>query len=110
MNYPVDRCLLDIAFPDEKIYIEYNGGGHDLRVKLGQLSQKDFDIKEMKRQYFLKTKGWKLIKIISEKDYVLERNELVRLINNKKQELKNNNLNHITINFDKEHFNNLIKI
>jgi len=70
LNYPVDKLSLDIAFPKEKIYIEYNGSGHDLSVKLNSLTQKDFNNKEIRRYHFLKSQGWKQIIIISPYDYL----------------------------------------
>lgn len=62
--------ILDIAFPEDKIYIEYNGGGHDLRVKTGFMTKGQFQRKEMDRYYFLKRSGWKQIKIESTRDYL----------------------------------------
>jgi hypothetical protein len=70
LNYPVGNCSLDIAFPNEKIYIEYNGNGHDLSVKLGNTTRVQFNRKEIKRYLYLKSKGWKQIKIISPVDYL----------------------------------------
>ena len=70
LNYPVSRLSLDIAFPEDKIYIEYDGGGHDLSVKLNKITEKEFQNKEIRRYQFLKSKGWKQIKIISPYDYL----------------------------------------
>lgn len=68
LNYPVNYCMLDIAFPDELIYLEYDGSGHNLSVQLNTITQNQFNIKEIKRRYFLKSKKWKEIRIISRKD------------------------------------------
>jgi len=70
LNYPVNRFSLDIAFPEDKIYIEYDGGGHNLSVKLGNKSLLEFNNREIMRYYILKREGWKMIKIISPKDYL----------------------------------------
>lgn len=70
LNYPVDRLSLDIAFPDEKVYIEYDGNGHELSVRMGVMSQEEFDTRERKRYYFLRSLGWKKIKIDSPYDYL----------------------------------------
>ena len=43
LNYCTGKCFLDIAFLDEKIYLEYDGGGHDLSVKLGNMSKEEFE-------------------------------------------------------------------
>ncbi len=68
LNYPFERYNLDIAFPKEKIVIEYDGGAHDLKVKLGGISEDDFNRREIIRSTYLKLGGWKLIKIKSQKD------------------------------------------
>jgi len=70
LNYPVSRLSLDIAFPEDKIYIEYGGNGHELSVRMGTISKKDFDIKEIRRYQYLKSNGWKIIKITSYYDYL----------------------------------------
>lgn len=79
LNYPVDRAALDIAFSNKKIYVEYDGSGHDLSVKLGA-DKHDFDRREFKRKQFLQSQGWKLIRIISKKDYLPQDKEIIDLI------------------------------
>lgn len=68
LNYPFSKSSLDIAFPKEKIYIEYDGGGHNLDVKIGVITQEEFDKKEQRRSFFLKDNGWREIRIISDND------------------------------------------
>lgn len=70
LNYPISYYVADICFPEEKIIIEYDGGGHDLRVTLGQLTQEEFDQKEIIRSSVIKGEGYKQIKIISRKDFL----------------------------------------
>lgn len=69
-NYIVSNCVLDIAFLDENIYIEYDGSGHALRVKFNECTQEEFERQEMARKYFLLNKGWREIRIVSNKDYL----------------------------------------
>jgi hypothetical protein len=76
LNYPIGFCSLDIAFPEEKIYVEYNGNGHNLSVKLGSMTEEQFKTREIKRYYFLKSKGWKVININSPYDYLPQDNVL----------------------------------
>lgn len=64
LNYPIDRIFADILINDN-IVIEYNGSGHDLPVKCNRMSKEEFERKELKRDLFLKSKKYKLIKIIS---------------------------------------------
>lgn len=70
LNYSNNSPSLDIAFPEEKIYIEFNGSGHDLCVKLGNMTQEYFDNRERARYYYMKNKGWKAIIINSKRDYL----------------------------------------
>lgn len=70
LNFPVYKSTLDIAFPNKKIYIEYDGGGHDLSVKLGSVTRDEFNKKEIARKYALYRRGWKEIRIISRKDMI----------------------------------------
>lgn len=100
LNYFNNRCFLDIAFPAEMIYIEYDGGGHDLDVKLGKLSKEEFERKEMKRYFALKNEGWKSIKIKSGSDMLPTDEELSRLIYKSKNILRD--YNWVEINLDKK--------
>lgn len=104
LNYPVDRCSLDIAFPNDKIYIEYNGGGHDLSVKLGDINKKEFKHKEIRRYMFLKNKGWKLIKINSPNDYIPSDDILLKEFKKAKEWFKSDKKGHYhyNINIGKE--------
>jgi hypothetical protein len=97
LNYSNDTPNLDIGFPKEKIYIEYNGGGHNISVLHGNISLVDFEEKEKRRYYLMKDKGWKLIRIISEKDFLPNDNVLIELLNNAKEYL---NQGHSWISFD----------
>lgn len=99
LNYPVDSCSLDIAFLKEKIYIEYDGGGHDLSVRLGDVTEKEFKEKEYKRRYYLKSLGWKEIKIISLKDKIPSKEKIVEIFKISK-ELFLKNFNWIVFDID----------
>jgi len=90
LNYSVSRCWLDIAFPKEMIYIEYDGAGHNLNVKLGNCTQLEFDQHQMNREQFFKKLGWKRIQIISDNDYLPNDNKIIEIINIAKNYLSNN--------------------
>lgn len=64
LNYSIFPYFVDIYFENENIFFEYDGGGHNLRVKFGNMTQKEFDIKEKERTLFLKNKGLKEFRII----------------------------------------------
>jgi len=88
LNYPVDTYSLDIAFPDEQIYLEYDGSGHDLSIRCNSIDTKTFNFKQMKRYYYLKDRGWAMIRFISIKDFLPSDNVILDLINKAKQYLK----------------------
>jgi very-short-patch-repair endonuclease len=87
LNFPVGRCSIDIALIDEKIAIEYDGGGHELHIKFNDLTQEEFNQKERNREFFLINRGWKIVRFISKRDYLPTDMEIVSLINRAKNYL-----------------------
>ena len=81
INYPVDGLSLDIRI-NQNTFIEYDGSGHDLRVQHNEMTREEFDLKEIKRKYFLISQGWREIRIISTKDLLPSDNVLLELIHN----------------------------
>lgn len=88
LNYPVLNYNLDIAFPEDGIYIECNFGGHWLQVKFGNISEEEFKEKEKKRYYALYRRGWKQIKIINHQDKVPDENNILHMLEYAKSYLK----------------------
>lgn len=103
-NYVVDNCALDIALVDINTYIEYDGSGHELRVKFGECSKEEFVKKEINRKYFLKSKGWREIRIISNKDLIPYDEEIKDML---EYSLKWLNCGHSWIKFDID--NNIVE-
>lgn len=68
LNYPISYYNVDICFPEEKLTIEYDGGFHNGQVKLGHLTQEEFDRKEIIRNNTIKREGYKQMRIISSAD------------------------------------------
>lgn len=68
LNYPVARYNTDICFPNEKLVVEIDFGGHNLSVKTGKMTQEEFDQKEIVRNNIIKRDGYKTMRIISRKD------------------------------------------
>lgn len=89
LNYPVgERFWGDIVFPDEKIICEIDFSGHDLCVKLGNVSQKEFDQKEIIRHEILKRTGYKTIHLISHTDKLPSDSKLLEILELSKQYFK----------------------
>lgn len=103
LNYYFSKSALDIAFPEEKIYIEYDGGGHDLQVKLGTLTQEEFNKKEQRRSFFLKDNGWKEIRIISSKDRLPSDKDILYFIDIAKTLITKKKSSSIHWNIDEEY-------
>ena len=70
LNGVVSHYNCDIVFRDEKIIIEYDGKGHLLCVELGKTSYEEFNHKQMIRDKLIKSEGYRIIRIISRKDYL----------------------------------------
>ena len=102
LNYQIYPYLVDIYFKEEKIFFEYDGGGHNLRVKCGQLSQEEFNQKEVERTAFLKNKGLKEFRIIdsSKKGNLPSDEILLKIKNNAFKILKNKQYTTYIFNLD----------
>lgn len=85
INFPISYYAVDICFEKEKIAIEYDGGGHDLRVTLGVLTQEEFDNKEIIRNSVLKKEGYKRINIVSKSDLLPTDQILLQMLSDAKQ-------------------------
>lgn len=81
LNYQIYPYIVDIFFPEENIYFEYDGGGHDLSVKLKQKDKKTFEREQTDRTLYLKSKGLKEFRIIdsSKKGNLLDDNIMLEI-------------------------------
>lgn len=68
LNFPLKYYNLDICFPEEKLCIEYDGGGHNLAVVTGKITKEEFNQKEIIRNAIIKREGYKQMRIISSTD------------------------------------------
>lgn len=66
LNAPVMEYSVDILI--DNLVIEYDGGGHNLSVKTGNMSQEEFDQKQIMRNNIIKRAGYKQMHIISHTD------------------------------------------
>lgn len=78
LNYPIKKYNMDILYDD--IDIEINFGGHNLQVKLGNMTQEEFDKREMVRDIIIKRNGYKVVKIISRKDKMPQDDVLLNML------------------------------
>lgn len=101
LNYPVRKVFLDIAFPEEMIYCEYDGGFHDGQVQLGHITEEEFNKKENRRKFMLRDLGWKEIRIISRKDKIPAKPKILKMIDFAKKYL-NSGHHYMLFDIDKQ--------
>ena len=85
LNYPILCYNIDICFVDDSIAIEYDGSGHDLSVKRRSMTKDEFKRREIIRNITLKSKGYKLIRIISIQDKLPSDEILLQMLEQAKQ-------------------------
>ena len=107
LNYICCNYIIDIAFIDDKIAIEYDGSGHDLSVKLGRYSLYKFNEKEHLRNNILINSGWKIVHLIAPHDKLLDDLYLLQLIDISKNifNITNNKLINIYLEENKLEYN-----
>lgn len=121
LNGYISYYPVDLLFEEDKIYLEYNGTGHNLSVKMGKISKEEQDKKEIKRYYFLKNKGYKQILFVSLTKRRLPSDKILQSLFNQAKGYLNQNHNWIEFNLDENYikwkegilkydFNSLIEI
>lgn len=91
INQVIGRYYADLYFPESKTIIEYDGGGHNLSVKIGQLSEEEFQEKEQKRLNYLLESGYKVGRIYNPDDRVINREKALEIKNKIFRELETKN-------------------
>lgn len=99
LNFPFDRYNLDILL-DDKIYIEYNGSGHKMNVKMGNISEEEFIRKETIRYNMIKKEGYKEIIIENFSDKLPQDDIILDIISGLCVFLKQSEANWVKIDFD----------
>lgn len=100
LNYPVKWYNLDILL-DNNIYCEYNGSGHKLNVKMGEISEEEYKRKDMIRYLYLKSLGYKEIIFDNYSDKLLPDNIMIDLLDKCKKYFElNTNAHWIKVNLD----------
>ena len=68
LNYPFRCFALDIYLPEDKLDIEFDGSGHRMSISLGNVTEEEFEKKELYRNVALNKEGYKQMRIISTAD------------------------------------------
>lgn len=80
LNYNIGKYFIDIYFNDG-ICFEYNGGGHNLAVIHGSITQEEFDKKDRNRILELINMGYKYFEIKSTTDKLPSDDKLIEIKN-----------------------------
>lgn len=99
LNYPLKYWNVDMYDEQSNIYIEYDGTGHDLNVKFGELTLDQFKERETTRFYSLRQDGYKMMRIISAHDLLPSDTILLKMLDDAKQYFANYP-EHSWINYD----------
>lgn len=84
LNKPIGQFSGDIVLDNINIEIDY--GGHNLCVVLGDVTQEEFDRKQLIRDKIIKSKGYKIIRIISYNSRKIPSDEIILdILNQSKQ-------------------------
>ena len=99
LNKRVCNSLVDICFEEEKIAIEYDGGGHFLGdiMNGNAFPTKEALLKEKNREDSIVNKGYKVIRFIATKDRIPSDEVILNLI----EEFKNSDFKVVRIDFEK---------
>lgn len=81
LNFPCNNFIIDIAYPEEKIAVEWDGSGHNLSVKLGKISQQEFNRNENFRRKILFENDWRIITFVTKKDIIPSSENIKKIIN-----------------------------
>lgn len=101
LNYPVSYYNTDICLSKEKIICEYDGSGHNLSVKMGDISQEEFDRKEIIRSFVVKQEGYKTMRIISYKDRLPSDQVLFQMLSDAKHYFQTTQHTWVSYDIDK---------
>lgn len=96
LNKPIGNFFADIVIED-KIVIEYDGGGHNLSVLRGSITQLEFDKAEINRENILIEKGYKILRFISHSEYFPEESVTKKIVSDAIADLYLTDLNKIVI-------------
>lgn len=85
LNFPVSCYNADICFTENKLVCEYDGGGHNLPIKLGSMTQEEFQRREIIRHRIFKDAGYQTMTIVSERDLLPSDEILIKMLMHTKQ-------------------------
>lgn len=100
LNYPIKQYNADICLLNERVIVEYDGGGHMLNVATGRETLDEYNRKTIIRDKTVKQAGYKQIRIISSKDYLPSDKILLQMLDQAKEYFNTTNHTWIEYNID----------
>ena len=100
LNYPIGKKFSgDIVIDNIDFEVDY--GGHNLSVKLGEITQDVFDKKEMFRDKIVKSCGYKVIRLIADNTRKIPSDEiLLKILEQSKEYFNTTNHTWVEYNID----------
>lgn len=80
LNHPFRCFALDIYLPEDKLDVEFDGSGHRMSVSLGNVTEEEFENKELYRNVALKKEGYKRMRIVSLHDLLPQDDVLLKML------------------------------
>ena len=85
LNYPLGHYSIDVFFLEDKICLEYSGGGHWLSCEIGRITKEEFNKKEIIRNSYIKNEGYKKIEVVSSTDKLPSDQVLLQMLSESRQ-------------------------
>lgn len=85
LNQPFKCFALDIYLADDKLDIEFDGSGHRMSIAIGNVTEKEFNNKELYRNIALKREGYKQMRIISTHDLLPSDQVLLQMLSDSRK-------------------------
>jgi len=100
LNKKVNHRRIDIAFPEEKIALEYDGAGHFSFYQRNNITEEQFMKQEQEREDELFRLGWKIVRFVCKKGELPDDEQLRLIFSNCKKELKTKKK--VVVSFDND--------
>lgn len=78
-NYKIGYYFADIFLEKDNLVVEYDGGGHNLSVIHGRMTQQEFNERERKREVFIIKKGFRILRIVDSKNTFDKKENLLKI-------------------------------
>ena len=100
LNYPIGKKFSgDIVIDNIDFEVDY--GGHNLSVKMGEITQDEFDKKEMIRDKIVKSCGYKVVRLIADITRKIPSDEtLLKILEQSKEYFNTTNHTWVEYNID----------